>query len=173
GKYFCNGIGIGFDTMVGLEAAKMKWVHGFMAYVLGAAKCFINFPPAPSVSISYNGTTIARESRQISVMNGKRMGGAFYMAPDAKNYDGLLNLCVSNKANRLQLFGIIMRYARGSQANDKRFICDTAGHYRIEAPAGGLIVHADGETICTNGTSLDIRCLPGTLSAIYEPELVQ
>ncbi|HPE90365.1 MAG TPA: diacylglycerol kinase family protein [Spirochaetia bacterium] len=47
GKYFANGIGVGFDTIVGLEAAKMKRVHGFMAYVLGALKTFALFPDAP------------------------------------------------------------------------------------------------------------------------------
>ena len=37
GRYFGNGIGVGFDTIVGLEAAKMKHVHGFMTLTPFAA----------------------------------------------------------------------------------------------------------------------------------------
>lgn len=171
GKYFCNGIGIGFDTTVGLEAAKMKRVHGFMAYVFGAVRSFVNYLDAPQVTISYDGIKVERKSHQISVMNGKRMGGAFYMAPNAKNYDGLLDICISGEANRLELVGIIAKYSRGAQENDKRFVCARSARYEIDAPAGGLIVHADGETVCVDGTRLVIECLPGRLTAIYDPEI--
>ena len=38
GRYFGNGVGIGFDAVVGFEALKMKWLHGFPSYIVAALK---------------------------------------------------------------------------------------------------------------------------------------
>lgn len=170
GKYFCNGIGVGFDTMVGLEAAKMKRVHGAMAYMLGAARCFINFPDAPLASISFNGSSTSRYSHQISIMNGRRMGGSFYMAPNAKNDDGLFDICASHKVKRLSLIRMMIHYVKGSQENDSRFLYGRAPSYILEAEEGGFICHADGETICINGKNLEVNCIPNALMLVYKPE---
>ena len=170
GRFFANGIGAGFDTIVGLEAAKMKHVHGFMAYVFGAARTFIMYPAAPHVIVTLDGGAggvFEQKSHQISIMNGRRMGGTFFMAPKARNWDGAFDLCMAAELTRGQMVDLIGRYTRGSQAGRPGITCARAAHYAIEAPEGGLVVHADGETICTDGHSLDIACLPSALRLIY------
>ncbi len=42
GRYFGNGVGIGFDAVVGFEALKMTKLHGFPSYIIAAIKT--NFP---------------------------------------------------------------------------------------------------------------------------------
>jgi diacylglycerol kinase (ATP) len=163
GRYFGNGIGVGFDTMVGLEAARMKKVHGFMAYVLGAAKVFAAFPKAPMVKVEGEGISREQRSHQISIMNGKRMGGTFYMAPDSSSEDGLLDLCMAGELNRREMAAMILRYTKGTQAGHEKIFTARSPSYRIEAPEGGLVVHADGEIICIDGTSLTISCLKGKI----------
>ena len=164
GKHFGNGIGVGFDTIVGLEAAKMRRVQGFMAYVLGALKTFIIYPLAPLVEIRFNGSTITQKSHQISIMNGKRMGGTFFMAPQARNNDGQLDLCMAGELSRSSMISLMVHYTKGTQAQHPSIRIDRAPSYQISAPEGGLIVHADGETICTNGRALSVECLPGKLT---------
>lgn len=171
GRYFGNGIGVGFDTIVGLEAAKMKRVHGFMAYVLGAAKTFVIYPEAPTVRLEIGGDpakAIECQSHQISIMNGKRMGGTFFMAPRASNCDGLLDLCMAPRLSRREMVGLIVRYTKGSQAENPKMMTARASSYSIKAPQGGLVVHADGETITTDGTSLEVECLPAALRIVYD-----
>jgi len=92
GRYFGNGIGVGFDTKVGLEAAKLKHVHGAFAYLIGALKTLIIYPPAPDIELTYNDITTNISPALVSIMNGIRMGGTFIMAPKANNSDGVLNL---------------------------------------------------------------------------------
>jgi YegS/Rv2252/BmrU family lipid kinase len=164
GKHFGNGIGVGFDTIVGLEAAKMRRVQGFMAYVFGALKTFIIYPLAPKVKVSFNGSTIEQKSHQISIMNGKRMGGTFFMAPQARNDDGQLDLCMAGELSRSSMISLMVHYTKGTQAQHPSIKIDRSQLYQISAPEGGLIVHADGETICTNGTALSVQCLPGKLT---------
>jgi diacylglycerol kinase family enzyme len=163
GRYFGNGIGIGFDTIVGLEAARMKRIHGFMAYVLGALKTLAVYPEAPAVRLSFNETVIERKSHQISIMNGKRMGGTFFMAPWAIDDDGLLDLCMADRMTRRQMIGLMIRYTKGTQEDHPLVTTARAPRYEIEATEGGLVVHADGETICINGSSISVECIPHAL----------
>lgn len=169
GKHFGNGIGVGFDTIVGLEAAKMKRVHGFMAYVFGALRTFVMYPDAPEVAISWNGRSMSLASHQISIMNGKRMGGTFFMAPWAENHDGLLELCMAGRLSRGQMVGLMGRYTKGTQADYPSITTGCSSKYRIQAPNGGLVVHADGETVCVDGRSLDVECLAGALEIVCDP----
>ncbi len=165
GKHFGNGIGIGFDTIVGLTAARMKRVHGFMAYVLGALATFVRYPEAPLVRlISDSLAPIEQRSHQISLMNGKRMGGTFFMAPGANNGDGLLNLCMAGELGRAAMLGLMVRYIKGTQEGHPLIRTGLAARYRIESSAGPLICHADGETICVDGRLLEVECLAGALS---------
>ena len=46
-----------------------------------------------------------------------------------------------------------------------------AQSFSINAPKGGLVIHADGETICTDGHSVEITCLPACIEVFYSPEL--
>ncbi|HUW68769.1 MAG TPA: YegS/Rv2252/BmrU family lipid kinase [bacterium] len=169
GKHFANGIGVGFDTIVGLEAAKLRHVHGFLAYVIGALRTFVMYPEAPEIRISWEDTVVEQASHQISIMNGKRMGGTFFMAPDAENHDGRLELCMAGRMNRREMLALMARYTKGTQAGHPRIRTGGSSRFMIEAPNGGLIVHADGETICTDGHSLEVACLPGALSIVCEP----
>jgi YegS/Rv2252/BmrU family lipid kinase len=170
GRYFGNGIGVGFDTIVGLEAAKMKRVHGFMAYVFGAARTFVMYPAAPAVRLVHDAGDIVQKSHQISIMNGKRMGGTFFMAPHSSNHDGLLDLCMAEELSRGEMVGLMLRYIKGTQAEHPKIKTARSSRFEISAPEGGLVVHADGETICTNGTSLAVECLPGRIRMLCAPE---
>jgi len=169
GKYFANGMGVGFDTIVGLEAAKMKRVHGFMAYVFGALRTFAMFPEAPFIRLAYDGQALEQRSTQVSIMNGKRMGGTFFMAPDAENHDGRFELCVAEGLNRREMIDLMVRYTKGTQAGHAKITTMSASSLRIAAPDGGLIVHADGETVCVDGRSLEVECLAGALTIICDP----
>ncbi|MDZ7797964.1 MAG: hypothetical protein U5N56_13435 [Candidatus Marinimicrobia bacterium] len=62
GRFFGNGVGIGFDTLVGLAAAKMNFVQGGFAYTLGAIKTLIEYPSAPEIKIRYAGKSFSLTS---------------------------------------------------------------------------------------------------------------
>jgi diacylglycerol kinase family enzyme len=175
GRYFGNGIGIGFDTLVGLEAARMSWIPGFLGYVYGALKMLVVYPRGPLVQISPMGAEkhkkpeeriglIETRSQQISVMNGRRMGGAFFMAPDSIINDGKLDLCMTHgQLSKKELLKALGQYTRGSQVNNPHVLTGRASGYRISALEGGLACHADGETICINDSELVVECVPGAL----------
>ncbi len=167
GRYFGNGIGVGFDTIVGLEAAKMSHIHDDLSYVLGTVKTLIKFSDSPEIEISYNGKTSLLRAIQISIMNGNRMGGLFYMAPDAINNDGQLDLCMVTHLNRRKLIRTVFRYTKGTQRGLPGITMDRSASFKLKALKGGMAAHADGETICLDGKELEIACIPGPVRIIH------
>ena len=62
GRYFGNGIGIGFDAVVGFEAVKMTRLHGFASYLVAVLKTAFLYFKAPLTRIEYDGETIEQPS---------------------------------------------------------------------------------------------------------------
>jgi diacylglycerol kinase (ATP) len=166
GRYFGNGIGVGFDTIVTLEAGKMKRFHGFLGYVLGALKSILLYYHAPRVSIAFGGAVMEKKSLQISAMNGTRMGGAFYMTPGARNDDGQLDLCIAGEPRRLAMLGIILKYLRGTQGSSPHISMARAPRVEIRCLEGGLALHADGEVLGTDIRALAVECLPRRVQVV-------
>jgi diacylglycerol kinase family enzyme len=75
--------------------------------------------------------------------------------------------------NRREMVDLIIRYTKGSQVGHPKITTASAARYRIEAPNGGLVVHADGETVCIDGRSLDVECVPGALQIVCDPGRVE
>jgi len=165
GRYFGNGVGIGFDARVGFVAAKFRHIHSSLTYTLGALSIFALFPEPPDVRISSASLAYDGQCQQISIMNGSRMGGSYYMAPEARIDDGTLDLCIVGKTSRLELAGLILRYTKGSQAGQPKVRMAKANSVVVEAVRGSLAVHADGETICESGSRIEVTCLAGALQA--------
>ncbi len=170
GRYFGNGIGVGFDTIVGLEAAKLKWIWGFAAYLVGALKTLLFYYKTPRLRMEIDSDPVVEECIQVSIMNGRRLGGAFFMAPDARMGDGELDLCIAGKPKRGQMLRILMRYMKGTQAESEHITTGRARTITINAEEGTIAVHADGETICIAGTELAVECVPAALRIVTRAE---
>jgi diacylglycerol kinase (ATP) len=168
GRYFCTGIGIGFDTIVGFEAAKMKWIKGFASYVVGALKTLLLYYRTPLLTITTDLEREQRASIQMSVMNGRRMGGAFHMAPQAQPDDGFFDLCIAGSPRRFQMLGLIFRYMNGSQESSPHITMGRSRRVRVSSAGEPLAIHADGETISTDHTSIELECIPRPISVIKE-----
>jgi len=164
GKFFANGVGIGFDTRVGLEANKMTWVKGFLSYVFGALKTFLIYPKAPYFVIRFNEQIIQQQSHQVSIMNGQRMGGAFFMAPEGSMFDGQLDLCLAGKLGRISMAKALAMFMKGTQKDHPQILFGRSFEFSLFAPQGGMLCHADGETICLDGSELTVRVLPGAIT---------
>ena len=169
GRYFGNGVGIGFDAVVGFEALKMKRLSGFPSYILAALKTIFLYYQAPEVQILFDGQDIRLHALMVSVMNGRRMGGGFRMAPAALQDDGLFDLCIAEQVSRGRIFGLIPHFMRGTQATQKEVRTAHASRLTVQALQGSLPVHADGETICTHGVQLTLELLPKQIEMVCQP----
>ena len=166
GRYFGNGIGVGFDAAVGNEAVKVRWTRGLPAYLIGVIKTvFLYYDPA-RLQITLDDESITQVSLMVSVMNGKRMGGGFKMAPDSKSDDGVFDLCIAETASKGRILGLIPHFLRGSQATQPEIKMRRSRRVEIKALDGTFPAHADGEFICLSGSSLTLELLPQELEII-------
>jgi diacylglycerol kinase (ATP) len=169
GRYFGNGVGIGFDAVVGFEAVKVTRLHGFPSYLVAVLKTVFLYYKAPLTTIEYDGQTITQPSLMISIMNGRRMGGGFMMAPEGKPDDGLFDLCIAREVSRARIFGLIPHFMRGTQATQEPIRTGRTRRIVVTAVEGVLPAHADGETLCTDGRRLELELLPYQIEVIYQP----
>ena len=166
GRYFINGVGIGFDTKVGFEAAKMKIKSG-ITYTIGALIMLVRFEKSPVIKIQYDDKEETLAAVLISIVNGRRMGGSFYMGPNAVLDDGFLDICyVRHQEKRKQLLNIFSHYKKGTQLECDGVFMNKGLKFHLTALEGGMAAHCDGETICYDGKELEINCAPGALRLI-------
>ena len=166
GRYFGNGVGIGFDAVVGFEALKMTRLHGFLSYIVAAIKTIFLYYQAPLVRIEFDGQTMDKHTLMVSIMNGRRMGGGFMMAPDSGIDDGLLDLCIAEQVSKARIFALIPRFMAGTQASQPSIQTGRTPSIVVTALEGSLPAHADGETLCTEGQQLKMEILPRQIEII-------
>ena len=168
GRYFGNGVGIGFDAATGFVAAKIRWTRGLLLYLIAAIETIFIYYKAPSVKLSYDDQVMDISPLMISIMNGRRMGGGFFFAPNGDPSDSHFDLCIARTASQLRIFGLIPYFMKGTQATQKEVTMAQARKVKVTAVQGTLPVHCDGETVCYEGKELTIELLPAQIEFITQ-----
>lgn len=168
GRYFGNGIGIGFDAVVGFVAAKKTLLKGFLSYIVSALQTIFIYFHAPTVEITYDGQKLTQPSLMVSIMNGRRMGGGFMMTPDSSIDDGMFDLCIVREVKKLRVLSMIPLFLKGTQASNKATLMARAQQVTVKAVEGSLPAHADGETVCVEGLELQVELLPKQIEILFQ-----
>lgn len=167
GRFFGNGIGVGFDAAVGHEAIKVRWTRGLPAYLIGVIKTvFLYYNPAQVEIILDDKEVIKQTSLMISVMNGRRMGGGFQMAPQSQPDDGYFDLCIAETASKGRILQMIPHFIKGTQQTLPEIQMKRAKKVSIKSLDMTFPAHADGEFICLDGSHLTLELLPQELEII-------
>jgi YegS/Rv2252/BmrU family lipid kinase len=166
GRYFGNGVGIGFDAATGFVAADIRWTRGLLAYLIAALETIFIYYQAPTVRIEYDDKTLEQSALMVSIMNGQRMGGGFFMAPDGIPHDGTFDLCIAGTAGKFRILQLLPTFMNGTQATQPEITTGRAGKIIVTALNGTLPAHCDGETLCKEGQSLSIELIPHALEFV-------
>jgi diacylglycerol kinase family enzyme len=174
GQYFGNGVGIGFDAVVGFEALKLnrsafyRW-FSFATYLVAALRTILLYHHFPLLRIEADTLQVEQPALMVSIMNGWRLGGLFKMAPQARLDDGWLDLCIAGQVSRASMLALIVHFMRGTQFSHPAIRAARVRRLHICALQGVLPAHADGETLCTAGHELTIDVLPQALQVLASP----
>lgn len=166
GRYFVNCVGVGFDAVGTIQAAKLPRWGGFASFLLAILKTIFLYSRAPLATIAYDGQSLTQRSLMISMMNGRRLGGGFLMAPHAQLDDGLLDLCIAEQMSPLRILRLIPHFMRGTQSTQKTIRTGRASTIHITALDGPLPAQTDGEIISTDGRHLTVEVLPRQIDMI-------
>jgi diacylglycerol kinase (ATP) len=166
GRYFVNGIGIGFDAAGGILAEKITWPRGFLAYLIAALQNIFIYYTAPTLKINIDEEAIVMPSLLVSIMNGKRVGGGFLTAPDAIIDDGLFDVCIADEVSRPRMLTLLPLFLKGTQIHEPEIQMKLAKGLKITALEGSMPIHTDGEIICLESKEAEIKILPHALEIL-------
>jgi lipid kinase, YegS/Rv2252/BmrU family len=167
GLYFGNGVGMGFDAMVGFVAAKMR-ISGILSYLVAAIKTMFIYFKSPLVELTLDGQASQLQALMICTMNGSRLGGSFMMTPDSSPNDGLFDLCIVREVPRGQMPALMGLVMKGTQTSHPAVSAARAKSVSLRAVKGSLPAHADGVTLCEAGEAISIEILPAELAIITQ-----
>ncbi len=161
-RYFDNTVNVGFGGAVTLEARKVKRLRGIALYLPVVLKVIFLYYKAPSVTIEYDEQELALRAVMISVANGPREGGGFYVAPQAQPDDGLFDLCIVREVSRLAMLGLVPHFMKGTHVGREPVTMARARRVTISSP-DDLVAHMDGEVLCTDSHRIEFEILPRRL----------
>lgn len=147
GRYFGNCVGIGFDAAGGVLAEKITWASGLLAYLIAALQNIFIYYQAPTLQIKLDTETIHMPTLLVSVMNGKRIGGGFWTAPNARPDDGLFDLCIGKEVSRPRMLTLLPHFLMGTQATQPEIQMKQTRVVKIKATQGVMPIQADGEIL--------------------------
>jgi diacylglycerol kinase (ATP) len=161
---FDNSVGIGFDADVSLETRKIKRLHGFPMYLWAVFRVLATSHKWPyPMRITVDGRPLPHQAvTLITVANGPRAGGGFYLTPGAQPDDGLLDVCIADQLGRLGILQLLPHTMKGTHVDKKPVTMLRGRHVLIEG-GRGLPGHVDGETLCVEGQRIEFEVLPGRL----------
>lgn len=164
-RFFTNGVGIGLDARVGIEAAKVRRLRGIAIYLWALARVLPGFRP-PRIRVELDGVEVAdRPLTLVTVANGGCHGGGFWICPGARIDDGSLDVCVADALRIPGILNLLPRVMRGSHVGRPGVHMHHARRIRITSP-DPLPVHADGEVLAEAAHELEIEVLPGKLTVL-------
>lgn len=170
GEHFsANVINIGFDcdVVVWLTAHRDNPLcRGTLAYLIGLICVFFR-RLGTELELRFNGREIKGRYLLCTAANGQFYGGGFRPAPRAAMDDGLMDIAVISKMNRLRFLSLLPSYRTGTYIDRKDIedilTVDRCSRLSITAPEGGNVC-IDGEIYPFR--ELELEILPGAVNFI-------
>jgi diacylglycerol kinase (ATP) len=169
GRYFGNCVGVGFDAIATIEVAKLPRLGGFLSFFIAVLRTIFLYYRAPLTTVEYDDQALTEPTLLVSIMNGRRLGGGFVMAPDGEPDDGLFDLCIGREMSRARMFSMIPHFLRGTQATQEEVTTGQGARISITAVEGSLPAQTDGEILCVDGRRLEIELLPRQIEIVCQP----
>lgn len=164
GRAFINGLGCGLDAQVTVESQRPTRLRGFAVYLLALARAVRNYS-SPVMRIRFNNEVIERRLLLAAIGNGRCQGGGFWLTPDARFDDGLLDLCLCDHLRLHEIARYLPKVLRGTHTTIKPIRMARATTIEIEAMTP-VPLHLDGEVISPAIQRVEVSIKPGALNLI-------
>ncbi|MDH3216508.1 MAG: diacylglycerol kinase family lipid kinase [Candidatus Krumholzibacteria bacterium] len=168
GDQFCvNCVGMGFEGLVNRRSREIKRIRGSLLYLVAVFKTLSSLA-CPRFKISTpDGVRIEGEKLLVSIGNGNRTGGAFYLTPNAVPDDGLVDVCLVDAMNWLRVLRLLPLSLRGSHVKRPEVRIVRAASLEIETDPE-FPMHVDGETVDCSPERLTITVRPRVLPVLCD-----
>lgn len=162
--FFHNNCAVAMEPMVSIENNKITRLSGNLRYVAALVKALIKLK-AWQMKISWDGGGYEGPTYLLSVCNGPRTGGIFYMAPQASTSDGLFDYVFVPEISKMEVLAILPRLFKGSHIHHPKVTYSKTSQLTIHS-SPGTPIHADGEVLTESASEVQYTILPGKITLL-------
>lgn len=166
-RYFLNNSAAGLEPYVTTKQEKISWLTGIPRYLVAAIQGIMD-GPSWNAKLEWDGGSYEGPLSLVSVGNGARTGGVFFMAPHADPFDGKLTFVHGYRSTRMGLFQVLpsaMKPGKGNMVEMdgiNEFHCTRLSiHLDKPSPA-----HTDGEIFDSWVTDLEYKIFPAAVQML-------
>ena len=157
---FHNNLGFGFEADVNRLSHRVRGLRGPALYFAALARALATMRTY-EVELAWDGGDFSGRLLTGALLNGRRVGGAFRLAPAARTDDGALDLVTVAAMGRLGVVTALGPVLRGHEPRDPRIRRATITRLSLRATAP-VPVYMDGE-YCGEHRALEATVLPAAL----------
>jgi diacylglycerol kinase (ATP) len=111
---------------------------------------------------SLNGESHQHPITLLTVANGVRAGGGFYLTPEARLDDGLFDICYAPQMSRLSLLHLLPKTLKGTHIHHQAVTMTRSSKIELFVETG-IPGHIDGEILCVDGRHFVFEIFPSAL----------
>jgi diacylglycerol kinase (ATP) len=166
-RYFANNSAAGLEPYVTTKQVRIKWISGIVRYLVAAVWAIME-RPRWEANIKWDDGEYNGPISLVTVGNGARSGGVFYMIPHADPFDGKLTFVYGYRSTRLAMLSTLPRAMKpdvGSYVEVDGIHEQNATWVKIhlENPSPA---HTDGEIFSDAIHDLEYGIYPGRLQIL-------
>ncbi|MBX2895301.1 MAG: diacylglycerol kinase family lipid kinase [Cyclobacteriaceae bacterium] len=154
--YFINvcSAGMGPATIKQMEKAP-AWMGANLRYLTSIIKTFFTHTPEP-VELKTQTWNWRGAVRVLAIANGKSFGNRIYLAPEAKQDDGVFNLFVAGDVPLLKFLLYLQTLKQGSKINDSQIQYELSNKIEITSEQP-VAIEAEGELVGFLPASVEMK----------------
>jgi len=158
--YFLNAMNVGFGAHAVLNLSSTpKFLRGMPGYLAAVLKTLVDYPDVHLRIQIDDLPPFEQPTTLTAITNGRCFGGGFWVCPQARADDGLLDLMVGDRVSRFRILQLIPKFTRGTHVREPEAHLYQARRVVIES-GSPLVVEADGEIIYLEARRLEVELLP-------------
>jgi YegS/Rv2252/BmrU family lipid kinase len=164
-RYSINNLGALLEGQINLASHELRWPRGSGLYLRAAIQTLWRRPRLAKLDLIVDGVEMQRASVILSISNGCRSGGRFYLTPCAQVDDGRFDYLIAPPASRLRLIWEMYKSLRRDRVQSSWIEQGEFAAMTVQSDIP-LAVHVDGEPWLRPEEGehrLQISVLPGVL----------
>jgi diacylglycerol kinase (ATP) len=163
-RHFFNCVGIGLDGEVIIEKERITGLRDIRLYLWATVRALTRYM-GQRVCLVFGDNKIWFEALLVEIANGKCIGGGYYICPEAKVDDGLLDLCLVRRLSWLEFFRHVPKVFKGKHKYLKQVNMGTLTMVAVESGTP-MAAQVDGELWPRRAMRFEIEIVPRALECI-------
>ena len=170
-KYFINVACFGIDADVGNNKVKVtsKLIPKSQRYNVALLKTFSQYK-CRQLEIDINGEKFSGEYTTVAVCNGMYYGNGYKISPTSNPTNGLLDIYVVDKVNKIKMAKLILKMKDGNHLNEKEIHHYQTPKISIKSPES-FVANVDGEEMFDRKFEMEV--IKDGIMLYYDKSLIE